>query len=43
MTDHKERSTPVTAMILLVAPMLLALVLVGRKGGHHARHRASRF
>lgn len=32
-----------TTMVLLIAPMVLALLLVHRKGGHHARHRARRF
>lgn len=30
------------AMVLLVAPMLLALLLVNRRHGHRARHRAGR-
>ena len=29
-------------MILLIAPMLLALLLVKRGSGQHARHRAGR-
>lgn len=29
-------------MILLIAPMMLALLLVKRRGGQHARHRAGR-
>lgn len=32
-----------TTLILLIAPMVLALVLVHGKGGHRARHRTSRF
>lgn len=32
-----------TTMVLLIAPMALALLLVHRKGGHRARHRAGRF
>lgn len=29
-------------MILLIAPMLLALLLVTRRAGHRPRHRAGR-
>ncbi len=32
-----------TTMVLLIAPMALALLLVHRRGGHRARHRADRF
>ncbi len=42
-TDYEGRSTPMTTMVLLIAPMMLALLLVHRRDGHRARHRASRF
>ncbi len=32
-----------TTMVLLIAPVVLALLLVHRGEGHRARHRASRF
>lgn len=32
-----------TTMVLLIAPMALALLLVHGRGGRRARHRASRF
>ncbi len=32
-----------TTMVLLIAPMALALLLVHSRAGHRARHRASRY